>query len=147
MLAQLRLSLCTQPERARALLEDSPEPLDEAGEDEVAALLSQVDRMQADLEGLATGAAMFFGVEAVGAPADVRAAGREPLLVSFEPASWVESQGERQIVVPRPGLEPGLAAAAAGPEYQTMDAGELSERFEELAQGIAGCDGVEPTAD
>lgn len=143
-LGQLRVSLCAQPNRARVMLEDSPTLLaDQAAARRVAAVLTYVDRLQTDMRALATGAPLFYGVEVVGSPDDLRATASDPLLGSFEPGEGATIEGERRIVVPQPELEPGWADLGIAPEYLAMDLGALSARFQELAQGIEGCDGVE----
>jgi len=143
-LGQLRVSLCAQPDRARAMMEDSPALLEEAGSARVAAVLTHVDHLQEDLHGLATGAPIFYGAEVVGSPADARASRDESLLASFEPAVWETVEGERRPVLTAPDLESGWADRGIAPGYAEMAPAELQEHFQELARGIQGCDGVEP---
>lgn len=131
-IGQLRTSMCAQQGRARSMIaEPAPEdPLPVYRE-----LLDRFVLIQRTLPQLEMGAPIVYGVEAVGSLPDVRAAGSDPALATFEPG-WASGD---TVVVPEP---PAPTDEGARSESGALSGEEVRKRIAGLADnGLGACAG------
>ena len=138
--AQLRTSLCAQPGRARAMLESGQTDVGRARE-----MLAYVNALQRAVPELEAGAPTIYGVNAVGAAADVRGLQSEPAVASWEPGWAARVEDVDTVITPSP-----PAPADVGP---TMDSAVLAlspeaalARLADLAEnGLGSCESATPS--
>jgi hypothetical protein len=103
-------------------------------------VLSRFLLIQRTLPELQLGAALIYGVEAVGDLDHVRAVGSDPAVVSFEPGWRGRISGADTVVVPQPQV-PTADAPAVDPETAALGPEQLRERMAQLAEdGMGSCE-------
>jgi hypothetical protein len=137
-IAELRTSLCAQQGRAREMLERQAGPDDPL--DGARPLLSSFLAMRDALPQLELGGALIYGVAAVGTLADVRAAGSDPALTSYEPGWQARVERVDTVIVPDPPI-PGGGTAGLDPVIAALPQEQLAARLRELAEtGMGSCE-------
>jgi hypothetical protein len=141
--AQLRTSLCGQPGRIRAMLEQSGGP-DQEGARQALGYVLALQRIIPELE---AGVPTIYGVEAVGTVDDVRALRSAPEVVSWEPGSRESVDGVDTVVVIAP--QPASAAQAEpalDSSVRALGFDEVRTRLVALTENGAGpCEDTTPS--
>ena len=137
-IGQLRTSMCAQQGRARGMLAEAPQgdPVQQYRD-----VLGRFLEIQKTLPQLELGKPMIYGVEAVGALADVKAAASDPDVALFEPGWRGRTATGDSIVVPQPPAPPD-SAGSPPPELAQLKPDELKSRMSQLADnGLGSCAG------
>jgi hypothetical protein len=137
-ISQLRTSMCAQQGRARGMLSEPPQGDPSQQYRDVLGRFLEIQKTLPELE---RGRPMIYGVEAVGALADVKAASTDPDVAIFEPGWRGRTAAGDSIVVPQPPAPPD-SAASPPPELRQLQPDEIKTRMSQLADnGLGSCAG------